>query len=191
MELTYSCAIVSLCPDLTSRSEPSWPVGVLLVGELGDHGLASVLVPSLVGRPMDDITREVLMSVPDLLRLHVDEVLAEDVTLPTAEILRGLHEKLRNTLFVSEILDEKTAQLGEPFEAAVASLLLDEYKAAAERGGWTLEPVSVHESSPADRPAGAASVPGRHERIGVGRIPDASSMFRFGPPARPSHAQPA
>ena len=174
MKLTYSCAIVSFCPDLTSPAVPSLPVGVLLVGQVGEHGLASVLVPNLIGPRLDDITREVLMSVPDLLRLHVDEVLAEDVSLPAAQILRRLHEKLRNTLFVSEILDEKSTEVDEPVQTRVTNLLLEEYKTAVERQGWELEYFAADQ--PHDQSSRASE---RIDRIGVGDIPDASSTFRF------------
>ena len=187
MKLTYSCAIVSFCPDLTARDAPSLPVGVLLVGEISKHRLASVLVPSVRVPRLDDITREVLMSVPDLLRLHVDEVLTEDITLPAAEVLRRLHEKLRNTLFVSEISDDKVVELDEP--AAIAQLLIDEYDAAVERDGRELEYVALDELSQVGASLAATSPPRANKRIGVGSIPDVSSTFRFTPSERLTHAE--
>jgi hypothetical protein len=183
VKLTYSRAIVSFCPDLTSRDAGAVPVGVFLVGDTNGEGLASLLVPRLRGLRVDEITREVLMSVPDLLRLHVEEVLSENVNLPAAEILRRLHEKLRNTLFVSDISEERMVELDEPLAASLQQLLADEYDAAVGRQGEMREDVSQGGASHvAGRGAGARE-PG--ESMGLGGLPEASYTFRT---RSPGHA---
>ena len=114
MRMQYSYGIVSFCPDLTSSSAESFPVGALLVGNLldSDDGVAAVLVPALANAEvLDPMTREVLMSVSDLLRLHVDEVISEDRAAAPKTIVTRLHDKLRNSLFVSEISAETTTSV--------------------------------------------------------------------------------
>ena len=141
MKLDYSVGIVSFCPDLTARMAQSLPVGVLLVGNLvndeqSEGGLAAVYVPQLEVVPkLDPMTREVLMSVAELLQSHVSEVVSADPAVPPVEIVRSLHDKLRNSLFVSEISDERSIRLDGDFRASLETVLHGSFARALSTAG--------------------------------------------------------
>jgi hypothetical protein len=143
MRLEYSCGIVSFCPDLRAREATSLPVGVLLVGNLVDsegvvrEGLAAVFVPPLdIGPVLDPMSKEVLMSVADLMRLHVDEVVEANPVASPVEIVSTLHDKLRNSLFVSDIRPERSHDLGLDFPLELLELLRATFADAVHNAGW-------------------------------------------------------
>jgi hypothetical protein len=120
------------------------PVGALLVGNLVDsegavtEGLAAVFVPHLdIGPVLDPMSREVLMSVADLMRLHVDEVVEANPVASPVEIVSTLHDKLRNSLFVSDIRPERSYELGLDFSRELIELLRATFADAVHDAGWT------------------------------------------------------
>lgn len=75
--------------------------------------------------------------MPQILELHVDKALSQDPFTAPFMILRSLHEKLRNSLYVSQILGPESIE-GSTLERAMSSLLPDLYKKALGNAGWQL-----------------------------------------------------
>lgn len=120
MNLRYTYAVISFCPDLTRVSEPSWPVAVLLAGE-ADHvrvAVATGLQPSRL--VLDRITMEVLADIPHLLKRQMQqaiEKLGADADLE--QLIRRIHDLLRNSLHVSRIVPIQTQRVDEVDEASI------------------------------------------------------------------------
>jgi hypothetical protein len=117
-----------------------------LVGNLVDRegaakeGLVAVFVPQLdIGPILDPMSREVLMSVADLMRLHVDEVVGTNPTASPVEIVSALHDKLRNSLFVSDIQPERSHEIGPDSSRELIELLERVFTAAVRDAGWAFD----------------------------------------------------
>lgn len=102
MKLTYKQAVVSLCLDLTNSEASSTPVAVLLVARTGRARIAAFASRHFKDVEHDPITREILADVPHLLERHLNSAFARGADL--GSVLQQLHEALRNSLHVSEIL---------------------------------------------------------------------------------------
>ena len=175
MKLSYSHAIVSYCPDLTSRDAMHLPVGVLLIGEVNeDDGMAAIHVPSIRSPRPDDITNEVLRAVPQLIQLHVDQALSQDPSRKPLTILKSLHEKLRNSLYVSKIHGPNTLEYGETTEQilqqVMSSTLPDLYKEALDDAGWQLAPTA---KPPLVQNQGSSA----RQSVSLGNVPLASTLY--------------
>jgi hypothetical protein len=112
MQLTYREAIIALCPDLTDPTQASIPIAALLLADAGGEliGAAAGVLPAILD--VDPISRAILDDVPQLIKRHVRDVavsLGSKVSVD--EILVRLHDALRNSLHVSEILPTRTMEV--------------------------------------------------------------------------------
>lgn len=106
MKLNYQQAVVSLCFDLTNPEAVSTPVAVLLVAKTGRARIAAFASRHLEDSDHDPLTREILADVPHLLERHLNAAFSQGADL--GAVLQKLHEALRNSLHVSEILPAVT-----------------------------------------------------------------------------------
>jgi hypothetical protein len=72
------------------------------------------------------------------MRLHVDEVVDANPIASPVEIVSALHDKLRNSLFVSDIQPERSYELGPDFSRELIELLQARFADAVHDAGWPI-----------------------------------------------------
>jgi hypothetical protein len=160
MKLKGEYAVISFCHDLTDPDAVSVPVALLLIAQKADRSLAAA-----VGREVadvDPITAEFLRDIPRLLKDQVQSI-QQARTVP--DILRSLHNALRNSLHVSKISEcELDVAADLPLESqfsriieATQNAFNDELEAAGERRLLTV-PMTTPPNNKARLPAPARSV---------------------------------
>lgn len=124
MKLAFSRALVGFCTDLTEPNAPTLPVAVVFVGDFDGGRVAAVASRSLEGLALDPISRAMLKDVPAVLKRHVEQVLD---TLPQdvggEEILYSLHNALRNSLHVTDVLEPRVEEIED--ESKLSHFVLD------------------------------------------------------------------
>lgn len=112
--IRYRQAIVSFCANLTDPNASSVPIGVMLVAEDEKGPVAGGAVTISLKGDLDPLSRAVLSDVPKFLRQHLDDAVKSlPKQRPVGDVLVDLHHSLRNSLHVSEILDEREVEVGE------------------------------------------------------------------------------
>lgn len=125
MKLTYSQATIGFCPDLTDPSAPPIPLAALVLARSEAGCIAGVGYRLCLDLDLDPIAGAVLEDVPAVLKEHMEETL-DALPLDTSlkDTLHQLHTRLRNSLSVLEVADEREIEASdEPAEASSRLLM--------------------------------------------------------------------
>ena len=109
MKLKYQRAILSFCEDLTDPNAISLPIGILLIGDLGESRLGAAVVcqPTVENQ----FVAEYLVDALAIVKEHIAEVTKDRPEAPIGDILHSLYTMLQNSLFVSSIGDQQEVEI--------------------------------------------------------------------------------